>query len=116
VIAGLAAAVLLGDDLTLSRTSGRTSWATKPSARTMSITLQLPASDHADLRDARIAGAGGGVDLLAQRDLLGERDQAERIGRRRTSPGWSARRRRAGGALGGIEQLQRLGGALDRAR
>ena len=45
----------------------------------MSITLQLAAQADADLGDARIAGAGRGVDLLAQRDLVGERDEAERI-------------------------------------
>ena len=45
----------------------------------MSITLQLAASATLTWRDARIAGPGRGVDLLAQRDLVGERDQAQRI-------------------------------------
>ena len=40
------------------------------------MTLQLAGEANADLLDARIAGAGGGVDLLAQRDLVGERNEA----------------------------------------
>ena len=45
----------------------------------MSITLQLADKRDADLRDARIAGARRGVDPLAQRDLVGEGHEAERI-------------------------------------
>ena len=98
---------------TLSRTSGRTSLATKPSARTISITLQLPTSDDADLFDARIARSRGGVDLLAQRDLPGERDRRQRVvGAVHRLVG--ARRRRGGRALGRIEQAQGRRGAVDR--
>ena len=82
-------------------------------ARTMSITLQLAASADADLHDARIAGPRRGVDLLAQRDLLGERDEAERVfGAIHRLVG--ALRRRRGRALARVEQLERRCGALDR--
>ena len=67
----------------------------------------------ADLGDARVAGAGGGVDLLAERDLVGEGDGAERIvGAVHRLVG--ARRRRRRSALGRVEQLERRGGAVDR--
>ena len=80
----------------------------------MSITLQLPSKRHADLRDAGIAGARGGVDLLAQGDLVGERDQRQRVvGAVHRLVGARRRTRRAG-RCAGSSSLQGRGGALDR--
>ncbi len=68
---------------------------------------------HADLRHARIARAGGGIDLLTQRNLLREGHEAERIvGAVHRLVG--ACRRRSGFALARVQQLQGGGGALDR--
>ena len=79
VIAGFAAVAVLGDDLHVEphqrpdvggdEAVGADDVDHAPAAR----------KRDADLRDARVAGAGGGVDLLAQRDLVGERDRGQRI-------------------------------------
>ena len=59
------------------------------------------------LRDARIPRAGGGVDLGAERDLLGEGHDFERVGVG-IEMAIGALRGRSGLSLGGIEQGERL--------
>ena len=90
VIAGFAAAVLLGDDLDAE--PDQRADVGRDEAVAADDVDHAPAGRQADadLGDARIAGARGGVDPLAQRDLVGERHQARAGRRRRTSPGWSA--------------------------
>ena len=114
VIAGLAAAVLLGDDLDAE--PDQRAHVGGDEAVGADDVDHAPARRQrdADLGDARIAGTRRGVDLLAQRDLLGERDQAAADRRRRTSPGWCAAAARQRAPLRGIEQLEGRGGALDR--
>ena len=89
--------------------------ATKPSARTISTTLQTARQRDADLRDPRVAGTGGGVDRLAQLDLA-----ANGIADSGSSAPYIARLVRGGGGGGArpgrIEQLERLRGAVDRGR
>ncbi len=65
------------------------------------------------LRDARILRTRERVDRLAQRNLLRERHEAERIGIAIEMPIRARRRRRLSG-FGRIEQAHRLGGAADR--
>ncbi len=68
---------------------------------------------HADLGDARVAGAGRCVDRPAQLDLLAERYERQRIVgviHRLVRP----RRARRGGTPGRVEKLQRRGRAVDR--
>ena len=111
--AGLAAVALFGDD----RNVEADQWADvgRDEAVGADDLDHTPAARErdADLGDARIAGAGGGVNFLAQCDLLRERDQCERI-----VPGVhravGAGGRRSGNATSGIEQLERLRGAVDR--
>ena len=114
VEAGLAPPVLLGHDLDV-----------EPHQRPHVVrdeAVRADDVDHAprarqadrDLGDARIAGARRRVDLLAERDLPREGDQAQRIAVRvelRVGPP----RRRGAGALRRIEHRHRLGGAADRA-
>ena len=113
VIAGLAPAVLLGDDLH-AEPDQRPHVGCDEAVGANDVD-HAPAcgESDADLDDARIAGASRGVDLLAQRDLVGERDQAQRIlGAIHRLIG--ALRRRGRRALGGIEQLESRRGAVDR--
>ena len=113
VVAGLAPAILFGDDLHPEPDQ-------RPDVRSDEA-VGADDVDHAparrqrdaDLGDARIAGAGGGVDPLAQGDLFGERDEAQRIVgavHRLVGP----LRRRGRSALGRIEQFEGGSGALDR--
>ena len=114
VIAGFPAAVLLGDDLHAE--PDQRAHVGGDEAVGANDVDDAPARREADadLGDARIAGARRGVDPLAQRDLVGERHEAERIVgavHRLVGPrGGDA----AGSALCRIEQLERRGGALDR--
>ena len=98
---------------TLSRTSGRTSVATKPSARTISTTLHDP--DSITLTCATRGSRARAAASISwhKRDLARERDRGERIVAA-VHRAVGARRRRRGGALGGIEQFERLRGAVDR--
>ena len=79
VIAGLAAAVLLGDDLH-AEPDQRPDVGGDEAVGADDVD-HAPAGGErdADLGDARVARAGRGVDPLAQRDLVGERNQAQRI-------------------------------------
>ena len=75
VIADLAPAVLLGDDLD-AEADQRANVAGDEAVAADDVD-HAPARGKADadLRDARIAGARRGVDPLAQRDLVGERER-----------------------------------------
>ena len=80
VIAGLAPAVLLDDDLDVEADERAHVVGDEAVGADDVDHAPRAGEHHRDLRDARIAGARGGVDLLAERDLAGERDQAQRIG------------------------------------
>ena len=91
VIAGLAPAVLLGDDLDVEPDQRPHVMGDEAvGADDVDHAPRCPASADRDLGDARIAGAGGGVDLLAERDLARERDQARADRRRCRAWRWSA--------------------------
>ncbi len=68
---------------------------------------------HRYLRHAGIAGAGGGVDRFAQRDLVGERHQLDRVGSG-IEVAVVAARRGGAGAVAGVDQRHRLRRAADR--
>ncbi len=99
---------------TLSRTSGRTSVATKPSGRTISTTLHVPDSPT-DTCETRGSFARASASIVWQSStFFGEGDEAQRIGVA-VEMAVGARGRRRLGALGRIEQPHRLGRTADRA-
>ena len=113
VRAGLAPSILFGNDLD-SKSNQRPHVGGDEAAGANDVD-HAPArgEGYADLGDARIAGASGGVDLLTQRDLVGERDQRQRIlGAIHRLIG--ARRLRGRRAFRRVEQLESRGGTADR--
>ena len=79
VIAGLAPAVLLGHDLDAEAHQRADVGGDEAVGADDVDHAPARRQADADLSDARIAGARRGVDPLAQRDLLGEGDEAQRI-------------------------------------
>ena len=80
VIAGLAPSPSCSATIwTLSRTSGRTSCATKPSARTMSITLQLAASETATWATRGSRARAAASICWHSATLSRERDRRQRV-------------------------------------
>ena len=113
VEAGFAAVARLGDDRDVEPDQGAD--VAGDEAVGADDLDHAPASDQrdADLLDPRVARSRGGIDLLAQRDLAGERDRRQRVVRA-VHRLVGARRRRGGRALGRIEQAQGRRGAVDR--
>ena len=113
MVAGLAPAVALGDDLN-AEANQRANVAGDEAVAADDVD-HAPACGEADadLRHPRIAGPRRGVDPLTQRDLVGERDLGERIlGAVHRLIG--ALRRGGRRAPRRVEQLERRGRSLDR--
>ncbi len=79
MIAGLPPAVLLGDDLDVEPDQRPDVGGDEAVGADDVDHPPAGGQRHRDLDDARIAGPRGGIDPLAERDLAGERDEAERI-------------------------------------
>jgi hypothetical protein len=112
VIAGLAAAVPLDDDLHVEADE-RPHVMRDEAVRANDLDHAPAAGErHRDLHDTRVAGARGRVDPLAERDLLREGNGAQRIGIG-VKRGVRATRRGRLGSRHRIEHRHRLGRAPD---